>query len=197
VIANYFILSYGSNFYFRFFKRFFDESGKVKIGGNDFFVALGGDKGYYNVEQIGETVVFLTESAAHAEHADNVDAAADNEEATKATRGRTKAQVVTDFLKEHKNAVLDASFSSDRAVVERVFGWLKERCQFLDGPIWASQAGALAAIVQIMCAVHNKLMLQNLHMHVRENSASVDDEEEWSFQDVLEMVAEDSEERNM
>ena len=110
-------------------------TGKVTIDGNEKFAALGGDKGYYAMEQIGETIVMLTETAAGeieaaAEEkgdngADNARDAAGAAPGKRRRGGRTKKEIIDDFRKDHPNAVLEPFFASHRAVVERVFGWLK------------------------------------------------------------------------
>jgi hypothetical protein len=155
----------------RWFAKHVAADGKLKIDGNDFLAALGGDKGYYAMKSIGETVIVLTETAAEeAAAADDaqVDAgAAPVDGSAKKKRGRSKQDMVKQFMQNHPNAILDPFFASHRSVVERVFGWLKGECAFLGGPIWQSQSEALVNAILIMCALHNKILASNPNLHVR------------------------------
>lgn len=157
--------------------------GTLDIAGLKKKAAIGGDKGYYALLRIGETIFVLTETAAEAALADEaagaVGADADDDArdadraAPKKSRGRLKKQIVKDFMAKHPNAILHPFFASHRSVVERVFGFLKQKSKFLAGPIYYSQAGALTRVIKVLCALHNVILLENPHLHVRK---AVDEE---------------------
>lgn len=161
----------------RWFKKHVTANGKLEIAGREFLAALGGAIGYYAMKSIGDTVIVLTETAAEeavvAADAQVDDGAAPVDGSAKKKRGRTKQDMVKQFMQNHPNAILDPFFASHRSVVERVFGWLKGECAFLGGPIWQSQSEALANVILVMCALHNKLLASNPNLHVR--ALEVDD----------------------
>lgn len=157
------------------------KTGKVVVDGEELHFALGGDKGYYNVQPIGDTVIVLTETAvdqALDDEADDSDADDERAPKKKRTVGRRKKQMVENLRKNHKNCVLDPFFASHRSVVERTIGWLKSTVPFIDGPITAAQADSLAGALIVACALHNKEMHKNPHLHVSASAADADEAED-------------------
>lgn len=162
----------------RWFRKTLGD-GKVEVDGCQFRVAVGGDKGYFNMKQIGESIIILTESAVAANAAgapgdapevdndDNDDASnsADAEPASK-RRGFSRKERIERFLETHPGGILHPSFARYRSVVERVFGWLKRSSDFLAGPIRQDQSQALLNAILVLCALNNAQVSRRPTLHV-------------------------------
>lgn len=164
----------------RWFRKTLGD-GKVELDdGTQFRVAVGGDKGYFNMKQIGESIAILTESAVAANAAgapgddapevandnDDTDDSADDADPASKRRGFSRMERIKRFHETHPGGILHASFARYRSVVERVFGWLKRSSRFLAGPIRHDQEQALLDAILVLCALNNAQVSRRPTLHV-------------------------------